>query len=380
MMNSKADLHLWLPRHIRKIVQQKEKQPTPLDAQRIGWVDMSSSNSSSKSIGTEQSYFQYPDLKATKLKGQLAVHHELPSTYIALGNGSTGVLDTILRSFCVPTEHGIVSFSPIQQRLQHLADVQALDVLALPLEPDGQLPILESDKIEATNRLIYIENPNHIRGSLVSSFDVADIVTKFDGIVVIDESAIDYSSTYSLASLVETCPNLIVIHSFSGAWGLAGLRIGYALANPAIIEVLEAVQSPFTISGMAQEAATQALYVADKRDRVVEQVLLEKQKLLLALSLLPVVKKVHDSHTNTILIEVNEPAALVDYLYQEEKIALLDVSNLVGCANCVRITVGQELDNMRLLNALKDVKYNKIKSGQWMGLLRRAGSILGMIK
>lgn len=381
-MKNQEELQLFLPRRTKKLLQYQAKQSVAMDLQKIGRLDMVSTTNREGSIGTTADYQCYPDSDAIKLREQIATHHQLHTSQICVGSDTTALLDTIFRSFLADPEHQVIAFAPVLPTLEYLTKLHGVDLVLKKLEPDGQLPLFDVSNLESTHRLIYIENPNAIQGTVISSFDVVDLVTQFEGIVVIDESAIDYSEEDSLVSLVEACPNLIVLRSFSNAWGLAAAQVGYALADKMLIEVLQAVQLPHSVNTVAQEAATQALYVADKKERTVAKVLVEKQKLLVALSTIDIVKKVTDTHLNTLLIEVAEPKALVKYLYEEEGIAVLDVSEQL--AGTVRIAVGTELDNLRLVKALEQMHYNQSKTHHlWKftaQIFKRASSLLGFFK
>ncbi len=384
-MKNQETLYQFLPRQTRKLIQYQNKIPQPLCPQKEGWANLESSASIYGGIGNDEIFHKYPDPLASKLCRQLGEHHQLDTNQICVGNGSTELVDLILRTFCNPTQDQILSFSPMANRLQHLARLNSLNLEILPLEVDFQLPILNENQLDCTvNKIIYIENPNTIIGSALSQFDIIDVVSQFEGIVVIDESAIDYNPQNSLVSLVNEYPNLIVLQSFSRAWGLAGLRVGVALASAEIIKLLRLVQPPFSVNTIAQQVATKALYIIDKKDRLVEKVIAQREKLKTDLAQLSVVKKVYESESNTLLLKVDNAKELTAYLFEEELIAILDVSHQVGTENCVRITVGLEIDNLRLLNALKNMNYKKSGSRKFLkkitSTLRRASSFLGVFK
>jgi len=385
MNNQQEEVFRLLPRHIRKLLQHQQALPSAQAPQQEGWLDMSSSVSVWGTIGTDEVYNKYPDPKSVKLRNELAEYVGLPADCICVGNGSTELIDLALRVFCTPTEDEVLCFAPVESRLKHFAQLQALEINELPLEPDYQLPIYNIPKqINNSTKVIFIENPNAITGTLVSSFDIVDIVSDFDGVVIVDESAIDYAPSHSLVSLVEQCDNLLVVQSFSGIWGLAALRVGMIYAQPAIIEVLQALKPAFSVNAIAQRQATSALYVADQKERVVQKMTQQREQLRESLQNLKIIKKVHESETNTLLVEVEHASELVEYLRKEEYIAIKDVSHLVGTENCVRISVGQGLDNVRLLKALKDMTYKQSPTRKFLKMvsktLRKASSFFGFFK
>jgi histidinol-phosphate aminotransferase len=381
-MKNKEELHFFLPRRVRKLLQYEAKQLPMMDLQKVGCLDMVSMVSKEASVGTTDAHQLLPDLRAQKLRNQIATQYNLTADQVCVGNDTAALLDTIFRSFLDDAEQKVLAFGPVNATLHQLIRLHGVELELKSLEPDGQLPLFDIETLSDLHRIIYIENPNQIKGTVISSFDVVDLVTQFDGIVVVDESAIDYAEEESLITLVEACPNLIILRSFSNAWGLAALQVGYALGSPMLIEVLEAIQLPFRVNTFAQEGATKALYVGDKKERIVAKVKIEKQKLLTALSTIDVVKRVIDTHLNTLLIEVASPQELVQYLYEEEGIAVLDTSAEIP--STVRITVGTELDNLRIVKALEQMHYNQSKTHHLWKMtsqfFRRASSLLGFFK
>jgi len=317
-MENKEKLYNFLPKHIRKLAQAKENLPQPV-VSKDGYLSMETSISLLGTVGTDENYSSYPDSQAKKLKNQLAEYAKMDSNQICIANGSSELIDLAIRVFCNPNKDSILCFSPAKQEVQDFARMHAVEVDVLDLEQNFDLPIYEIRKaIKDTTKVIFIENPNQILGNCYASFDIVDLVTTFDGLVVIDESAIDYVVDKSLVSLVNTCNNAIVIQSFSGAWGLAGLPVGMAYAQPEIINVLNLLKPPFSVNVMAQQMAVRALYVADQKDRVVERTIEQREQIKTVLAKLPAVKKVHDSETNTLLIEVENAEEMTIHLRKEE--------------------------------------------------------------
>lgn len=385
-MDTPESLFNSLPRHIRKLVRAKDQSPQkhPI-AHKEGHLSLDSSISLWGTIGTDEDFSAYPDNEITKLKGELASYAELEADQICVGNGATELVDLVLRMFCNPNSDNVICFSPSNQRFQHFASMNALEVREVELGTNFELPIYEVDRaIDENTKVIFIENPNQITGSFFAQYDIVDFVTKFDGVVVIDESAIDYAADKSLASMVALCNNVIVIQSLSRAWGLAGLRIGMAYAQLEIIRILDLLRPAYSVNMMAQKMATKALYVKEQKDRVVVRTIEQRKKLKDALEKLPAVIKIHDSETNTLLIEVADAEEMCEHLRKEEQIIVLNVSSMVGLENCIRISVGQGIDNMRVIKAFKDMPYKTSTSRLfWKSVsqtLRKASVFFGVFK
>ncbi|WMX14864.1 aminotransferase class I/II-fold pyridoxal phosphate-dependent enzyme [Aureispira sp. CCB-E] len=383
-MEHTEKINEWIPKYIRKLVASKEALVETLDI-KAGFLNAHRPTGLYGTVGTDEDYSQRPDIKATRLKEELAAYTNLTPQQICIGNGSTELIDLVIRTFCHVGQDHIIGFQPSNNRLKHFAKMQALEIDLLELGHNFEMPIYEVRKstTEAT-KLLFIENPNHITGSCFANFDIVDLVTSFDGIVVIDESAIDYAPNQSLVSIINECSNVIIIQSFSRAWGLAGLPVGMAYASPEIIRILNILKPPFSVNTVAQKMATKALYVPDQKARIVTRTIEERAQVKTMLEKLPAVLEVFDSETNTLLIKVEDASIMTQHLRKEELIHVLNVSDLPGLDNCIRITIGKGLDNMRLVKAFKDMPIKTSGSRLFWkavsGTLRQASSFLGIFK
>lgn len=383
-MEHTENLNEWLPRHIRKLVASKAalaKEPILKE----GFLNAHRPTGLYGTVGTDEDHSSRPDIKATRLKEELATYIGLDPNQICIGNGSTELIDLVIRTFCNPGQDHILGFKPSNARMEHFAQMHALEVDLLELGHNFEMPIYEVRKsISDATKILFIENPNHITGSCFANFDIVDIATSFDGIVVIDESAIDYTPDQSLVSIIKDCSNVIIIQSFSRAWGLAGLPIGMAYASPEIIKVLNLLKPLFSVNTAAQKMATKALYVADQKERIVAKTIEEREQVKTTLEKLPAVLEVLESETNTLLIKVEDANIMTQHLKKEELIHVLNVSNLPGLDNCIRITIGKGLDNMRLVKAFKDMPSKtagtRLFWKAFSGTLRQASSFLGVFK
>lgn len=384
-MEHSEDVQHFLPKHIRKLVVAKKASSTYCPPKE-GYLNAHNAVSLHGTIGTDEDYSQRPDADALKLKNELAAYAKVNTNQICIGNGSTELVDLIIRTFCHPNKDSILTFTPANSRIETAARMQALKIHQLPLGHNFEMPIYDVRKVlaAAAPKLIFIENPNHITGSCFASFDMVDMITSFDGVVVIDESAIDYISDQSLLSIIGDFPNVIVVQSFSRAWGLAGLPLGTAYANSALIEVLNLLKSPFSVNVMAQRMAIKALYVANQKERIVNRTISERKQVKEALEKLPAIIKVYESNTNTLLVEVENAALMTAHLRDEEQIYVFNASALPGLENCLQVTIGKGIDNIRLIRAFKDMPSKTVGSRFfWKTVsttLRQASSFLGVFK
>lgn len=383
-MEHTEKINEWIPKYIRKLVASKEALVETLDI-KAGFLNAHRPTGLYGTVGTDEDYSQRPDIKATRLKEELAAYTNLTPQQICIGNGSTELIDLVIRTFCHVGQDHIIGFQPSNNRLKHFAKMQALEIDLLELGHNFEMPIYEVRKsITEATKLLFIETPNHITGSCFANFDIVDLVTSFDGIVVIDESAIDYAPNQSLVSIINECSNVIIIQSFSRAWGLAGLPVGMAYASPEIIRILNILKPPFSVNTVAQKMATKALYVPDQKARIVTRTIEERAQVKTMLEKLPAVLEVFDSETNTLLIKVEDASIMTQHLRKEELIHVLNVSDLPGLDNCIRVTIGKGLDNMRLVKAFKDMPIKTSGSRLFWkavsGTLRQASSFLGIFK
>ncbi|MCH2022082.1 MAG: histidinol-phosphate aminotransferase family protein [Saprospiraceae bacterium] len=384
-MGSQEQIFSLLPRHIRKIVQAKIASPFVLPKTKDGFLNMDSTVSPFGTVGTDEMYNIVPDSETKTLKKELSAFSKTNSNQISIGNGSDELFDLLIRTFCNPHEDKILCFSTGNQRVIHHAKMNAVEVDELTLQGDFELPVFDIKRaITKETKVIFVENPNQITGKCFSNFDIIDLATGFDGIVVIDESAIDYAANKSLISMINLCSNVVIIQNFCRAWGLSGLPVGVAYAQPSIITILNLLKPPFSVNIMAQRMAIKAMYVTDQKDRIVQKTIEERAKVKAALEQLPNVNKVHDSETNTLLIEVINVAETIAYLRNEEQIYVFDASSISGLENCIRITIGLGIQNMRLVKALKNMPAKTSKGyifWRKMGkTLRKASMYLGIFK
>jgi histidinol-phosphate aminotransferase len=257
-----------------------------------------------------------------------------------------------------------------------------LDEVAL--NDDFQLSVFQAKHyIKEETKILYLSNPNPISGVALRGLDMIDMIDDFKGIVIVDESNIGYNSQNSLLEYLDSYPNLIIIQSFSNVWGMAGLRLGAIFASPQIIDVVNTVKAAFNVNAVAQEIATRALRIPEQRDRVVAQTIAAREKLTEELSKFKFVLEIYKSEANYLLVKVDKPKQLLNYL-EDEHIYVYDASGLPACENALRIKVGNDEENRRLIKILKEMAAKTSparmiikKIGQ---TLQRASVFLGFFK
>jgi len=204
---------------------------------------------------------RYPDPYQSELKVAISKIKGIPEEKIFLGNGSDEIIDLCFRVFCNPGTDKILTFTPTYGMYQVSASVNDIHVVKVPLNENFQIDLNKvrpwfSDK---NLKLIFICSPNNPTGNCMNYSDIENIITNFTGIVVIDEAYIDFSDKQSFIKMVDRYSNLIVMQTFSKAFGLAAVRVGMAFSNPAIIKYFNKMKPPYNISTINQNAALRKL-------------------------------------------------------------------------------------------------------------------------
>ena len=302
-------------------------------------------------------YERYPSSSQSKVKQAIATYKKVNSNQVAIGNGSDELIDLLIRCFCEPKQDNILICEPTFGMFKVYAQLNNVEVLNAPLKKESFL-FDEQVILKTTNlrtKLIFICTPNNPTGTSISIEQLKTIALNFKGIVVVDEAYIDFSEKASALSLITEFENILVLQTFSKAWGLAALRVGVAYGNPSIIEILNKVRPPFNINSHSQELILKALNKSAIKDTLVESILKQKTYLENELQQLPFVKNILESDANYFLIEVSNANDICNYLL-EKTILISNRSNLLNCENRIRISVGTEKENKQLIDTLKQYK------------------------
>ncbi len=302
-------------------------------------------------------YERYPSSSQSKVKQAIATYKKVNSNQVVIGNGSDELIDLLIRCFCEPKQDNILICEPTFGMFKVYAQLNNVEVLNAPLKKESFL-FDEQVILKTTNlrtKLIFICTPNNPTGISISIEQLKTIALNFKGIVVVDEAYIDFSEKGSALSLITEFENILVLQTFSKAWGLAALRVGVAYGNPSIIEILNKVRPPFNINSHSQELILKALNKSAIKDTLVESILKQKTYLENELQQLPFVKNILESDANYFLIEVSNANDICNYLL-EKTILISNRSNLLNCENRIRISVGTEKENKQLIDTLKQYK------------------------
>lgn len=298
---------------------------------------------------------RYPDPMQWKLKQRISELKGVEPDSIFLGNGSDEPIDLIIRAFCEPTIDRIVSIAPSYGMYEVAADVNNVEFRKVELDKSFNL---DADRLleEANDwvKVIFLCSPNNPSGNSLEREKLYRILTTFQGIVVIDEAYIDFSSEPSFLSELEKFPNLIVLQTLSKAWGAAGIRLGMAFASPDIIAVLNKIKYPYNVNMLTQEQALAILNNEEKMQGQLRTILSERIRLQAKLPELKCVRKMYPTDANFILVDVGNANAAYKTLVKKG-IIVRNRTNVTLCNGCLRITVGTPEENDKLLAVLKEV-------------------------
>lgn len=298
-------------------------------------------------------YNRYPDPLQKMLKRKISDIKNVSREQIFLGNGSDEPIDLLIRAFCEPETDNIVTIDPTYGMYQVAANINNVAIRKVPLSPGFVLdPMNVLHAVDLHTKLIFLCSPNNPSGNNLSRSAMLHIVRNFKGIVVVDEAYIDFSPGNSLLPDLETHQNLVVLQTFSKAWGMAGIRLGMAFAAPEIIAVLNKIKYPYNLNILTQQKALELLENKSVVENWVSTLISERERVAEELGKLEVVQKVYPSDANFLLVAVNNAADLYQKLVKLG-IVVRDRSRVHLCADCLRITIGSPGENDQLLNALK---------------------------
>ena len=299
---------------------------------------------------------RYPDPLQRDLKKKIAVIKGVNEQSIFFGNGSDEAIDLMYRMFCRPGVDNAVAIEPTYGMYGVCADINDVEYRRVLLDENFQP---DADKImaatDANTKLIFFCSPNNPSGNNIDRKVIDRVLDTFDGIVIVDEAYIDFAGVPSYLLQLESRPNLIVLQTFSKAWGMAGIRLGMAFAQPEIINIMSKVKYPYNINLLTQKRAMEEVMQYDRVKGWVDSILKERTRLMEKFAKLECCIKVYRSDANFFLARVKDAKATYDYLV-DKGIIVRNRSKIALCGNSLRVTVGTAPENNALIDALKKFK------------------------
>lgn len=304
---------------------------------------------------TDQDFNRYPDPYQGDLKQEIALIKKVKPSQIFLGNGSDEAIDLLFRAFCNPGKDNVILLPPTYGMYEVSASINDVEIRRVSLTEDFQL---QPEKIisaaDENSKIIFVCTPNNPSGNKVKREDIKFLLQNFKGLVVIDEAYIDFNDEPSFITELEQFPNLLVIQTFSKAWGLASLRLGMAFGSEEIISILNKIKPPYNISGLTQDTVLAAIRNIDKVQSMIQEMLGERKFLQEKLGQLDFVEKIYPSNANFLLVKIPNATLVYNDLI-EKKVIVRNRSKVLLCQDCLRISVGTRAENEAFLDALEKV-------------------------
>lgn len=296
---------------------------------------------------------RYPDPRQKKLKLEIERVKDVSKANIFLGNGSDEILDLLFRAFCEPAEDNIITMPPTYGMYEVLASINNIEnrqvLLTTDFQPDISEVLAQQD---SRTKLLFICSPNNPSGNTMASDKIELLLSGFHGLVIIDEAYIDFTEKESWLRRLDEFPNLVIVQTFSKAFGMAGIRLGMCFAGDTIISVLNSIKPPYNVNELTQK---QALLRLKKMDIIRAEVSLlneEKTRMRLELETIDFVNHIFPSDANFLLLRVDDATLRYEQLCSEG-IVVRNRSKQPLCENTLRITVGTPRENDKLINTLK---------------------------
>ena len=297
-------------------------------------------------------YNRYPDPVQLALKEKISGMISIPVERIFLGNGSDEAIDLAIRIFCEPGSDRIIIIDPSYGMYKVCADINNVAVDFVSLNEDFSL---DADRLLAAVRkntkLIFLCSPNNPSANLLDQGEITRIMSAFGGMVVLDEAYIDFCGGEGMLPELGNHRNLILLRTLSKAWGLAGIRLGMALADPEVVGYMNRVKYPYNVNYLTQTKALEMLESGRSRDEWIKEILSGRKMLESRLKEFGYVLKIFPSDANFLLVRVKDPEGLYAFL-NERGVIVRNRSHLTHCHGCLRITVGTAEENNRLIELM----------------------------
>ncbi len=299
-----------------------------------------------------QPYNRYPDPEQHELKLELQKIKGVAPESIFFGNGSDECIDLMFRIFCRPGVDNAVAIEPTYGMYGVTAAINDVEYRRVLLDDNFQP---DADKllaaIDGNTKLVFFCSPNNPSANDIDHSVIDRVLDSFDGIVVIDEAYIDFTSQPSYTKKLDRYPGLVVLQTFSKAWGMAGIRLGLAFASPAVISVMNQVRYPYNVNVLTQRTALEEVRQASRVAKWVAEIIGERERIMPLVAQTPGCRQVYPSSANFFLARFDDAKAMYDHL-SENGIIVRNRSKITLCGNTLRITVGTRAENDELLECM----------------------------
>ncbi len=298
---------------------------------------------------------RYPDPHQKALKSSLGEYLGVDTKNLFFGVGSDEIIDLLIKIFCEPNKDNALLLEPTYGMYKVACDVNSVVTKAIPLNKEFDVdPKTVKKNIDQDTKIIFLCSPNNPTGNVLSKDNVLAIAKSFSGVVVIDEAYIDFDERYTFQEYVKEFNNIVILRTFSKAWGMAGVRCGYCVADSDVIDLLFKVKAPYTINKLTENAILKAIANNKLKRRYVWKIREERQKVALALSSYEGIEKVYNSNANYILFKCKNAKEVFNKL-AAKGVIIRDRSNQLNLEGCLRVTIGTKEQNNLFLKEIQSV-------------------------
>ncbi|MBZ0182434.1 MAG: histidinol-phosphate transaminase [Melioribacteraceae bacterium] len=342
---------------INSLVRENIKKLKPYTSARQGYLSGilldANENSFGSVVESDLQLNRYPDPNQNILRDKLSNYLKIKKENLFVGVGSDEIIDLLVRIFCEPKIDNVIITEPTYGMYKVACDISNVETKTVPLNNEFQLDINSiKNSVDENTKLVFCCSPNNPTGNLLYKKDILETAKSINGLLIVDEAYVDFMESGSSIDLINEQNNIIVMRTFSKAWGLAGIRAGYCIADKSIIDYLFKIKSPYNLNKMTSDIILSALDNIEKKNYFIEQINQQKELLINQLKKNKYVEMIFPSDANFVLVKFKNGKYLYDELVKKG-IILRDRSGQLNLQNCIRITIGNEEENNILIKELE---------------------------
>ncbi|MAT57803.1 MAG: histidinol-phosphate transaminase [Ignavibacteriae bacterium] len=342
---------------INSLVRENIKKLKPYTSARQGYLSGilldANENSFGSVVESNLQLNRYPDPNQNILRDKLSNYLKIKKENLFVGVGSDEIIDLLVRIFCEPRIDNVIITEPTYGMYKVACDISNVAAKTVPLNNEFQLDINSiKNSVDENTKLVFCCSPNNPTGNLLYKKNILETAKSINGLLIVDEAYVDFIESGSSIDLINEQNNIIVMRTFSKAWGLAGIRAGYCIADKSIIDYLFKIKSPYNLNKMTSDIILSALDNIQKKNYFIEQINQQKELLINQLKKNKYVDKIFPSDANFVLVKFKNGKYLYDELVKKG-IILRDRSGQLNLQNCIRITIGNEEENNILIKELE---------------------------
>jgi histidinol-phosphate aminotransferase len=346
---------------IEDLVRENIKKLEPYTSARDQYLEGILLDANENSLGTTAEEFEllglnrYPDPHQNELKKAVGNYFSVPEENLFFGVGSDEIIDLLIRIFCEPGTDKVMILDPTYGMYKVACDINNVGTVSVNLNAQFQIDFDEVQKnYKPKVKVIFLCSPNNPTGNVINKKDILELCSKINSIIVVDEAYIDFANENSLIYDVKNYSNLVIMRTFSKAWGLAGVRLGFCVANPEVINYLFKIKTPYNINTLTRYAVLKSLKNFSRKNEFVDKLTSERERIFKELQKIPGVEKIFHSDANYILFRC-PGAKEVQKKLAEKGIIIRDRSSYKMLENCLRLSIGTVYENNIFLEAIKKI-------------------------